>query len=196
MDWLAVYYLELGNTRDAERVARAAADAYCASGLTLLAAVEERQGRLAEAESLMKAVESRYNDRVPLDLFYTRAQRRPGGQVYEEEARRAMQRLFPGGLEPARIEDFTRPPRDGVVILDDTPGVRKLGLARNDVIVALDGYRTRGLHQYQAIRGFRDTGKIELIVWSMARGAYVTAQDTFRNRRFGSALGNLEFPLD
>lgn len=196
MDWLAAYYLETGKGRDAERVARAAADAYCAVGLELLGTVLERKGRLREAESFMKAIGERYDTEAPLDLFYMRAQKRLGGRVYEEKARRAMQRLFPDGLEPARISDFNRPPRDGVVILDDTPGVRKLGLARNDVIVALDGYRTRGLHQYQAVRGFRDEGKIELIVWSVARREYATAQGSFRNRRFGSRLSDLEFPVE
>jgi len=188
MDWLAAYYFETGKPKDAERVARAAAEVGSSNGLVLLGTVLERQGRLSEAESVFKFVEERYNNRQELDLFYARARRLPNGEAYEDPGRRATERIFPKGLERVGVKELSGAPTEGVLILEDTRGVRDLGLAKNDVIVALDGYRTRDLNAYRAVRGFRQDQKIELIAWSTTRRAYVEAQGRFRNRRFGSTL--------
>jgi hypothetical protein len=188
MAWLAAYYLETGKPQEAERVGHEVASVGSWEGLDVLGNVLEQTGRLSEAEKVFKTIEARYQDRAPIDLFYLRAQRLKPGGVYEDAARRAMERVFPGGLERATLADFNGPPTHGVTIREDAAGVRRLGLARNDVIVALDGYRTRNYAQYRALRGFTRDKKMALVVWSRSRGGYVAAEGTFVNRRFGSVL--------
>ena len=118
---------------------------------------------MAEAEAAYKALDTRYGGRTPLDMFYIRAQRRPGGAAYEEPAKRALQRYFPSGLQRASLQSFSGPPAKGLTILQDKPGVRQIGLAKDDIIVALDGYRTESLFQYQAVRALKDDRSIDLI---------------------------------
>ena len=98
------------------------------------------------------------------------------------------QRYFPSGLQRASLQSFSGPPAKGLTILQDKPGVRQIGLAKDDIIVALDGYRTESLFQYQAVRALKDDRSIDLIVWSVGRGQYVSAKGAFYERRFGSTM--------
>jgi hypothetical protein len=188
--WLATYYVETGKPQEAERVGREAASVGSQAGYEVLADVFERTGRLPEAEKLLKTASERYSGQTSLDLFYLRAQRVKPGGVYEDAARRAMERVFPSGTERVTMADFNGPPKEGVSIMEDSAGVRQLALAKDDVIVALDGYRTRNFNQYRAIRGFTRDKKIALVVWSRSRNSYVAAEGSFMNRRFGSLLGD------
>jgi hypothetical protein len=190
MAWLAGHYVEAGKPQEAERVGREAASVGSYAGYETLADVLEQTGRLSEAEKVWKTAVERYPGQPALDLFYLRAQRRKPGGAYDEPARRAMERVFPSGTERVTMADFNGPPKEGVTIMEDTAGVRQLALAKDDVIVALDGYRTRSLTQYRAVRGFTRDQKIALVAWSRSRNSYVAAEDTFANRRFGSLLGD------
>jgi hypothetical protein len=190
MTWLAAYYFSKGMPADAERVAAAAADVGSEAGLDLLGRVLERLGRLAEAETVFREIDMRYNRHAPLDLFYLRAQRLEGGSAYADAARRVTDRVFPAGLEKAALADFSGPPTDGVRILLTSPGVRRLGLAKDDVVVAFDGHRTRTLLQYQAVRDLTHDPKITLTVWSVRRAAYVTVEGRYLDRRFGTTFAD------
>lgn len=193
MHWLALYYLQLGRADDAERVARAAAETYSHAGLTVLGRVLDRRGRLPEAAAVFKAVEERYADRRELDLFLLRAERRAGGEVFREEARQVRERIFPKGLERVTLANFSGPPTEGVEILHDTKGVKELGLAKGDVIVAFDGYRTRNMRQYEVVREMSEDLTVRLLAWSASRKAYVAASARLLDRRTGSDLRSFPY---
>ena len=55
-------------------------------------------------------------------------------------------------------------------------------------VVAFDGYRTRDLRQYEAVRETSEDPTIRLLAWSVSRKTYVAASAQLLDRRTGSDL--------
>jgi tetratricopeptide (TPR) repeat protein len=165
--WLVDYYVEQGRPERAGEVARALAQVYSGTGLAALAALEERSGRHEEAERVYQQIATRYPRTTDLDAFYVRSDLKGLGARFPGKAAPARSRLFPEGLVLTRLSDYprVRESSGGVRITASSPKFEKLGLAEDDVIVAINGYRVTNLVQYKCLRSLKDEGDVSVIVW-------------------------------
>jgi len=168
-NWFVDYYLQLGRLEEAEKIARAAAEAYSSRGLATMAKLLERTNRIEESEEYYKRIKERYDDPADLDAFYLRNRdRKP---EYRRAADERIAALFPAGFEKVQLRDFADPPRDGVVIQSSSDFVGAAQMKPGDVIVAIDGVRVRSLEQYEYARDRTFDSKMTLIVWTGAQYA-------------------------
>jgi tetratricopeptide (TPR) repeat protein len=184
-DWLVNYYFDEGNKEKAVAVARLAAAVYSLGGLQIMGRVLERQGKYTEAESYFKKIQERYDNRTELQSFYIRREQRAPGSGFATQAASALKELFPQGLEPVSLSDFSAPPSDqnGLRIPQTTQKFVRFGVTVGDVIVAIDGYRIGNENQYLCVRGFTDDPNMTVIVWRAGR--YREIKGLFKRRRFG-----------
>jgi tetratricopeptide (TPR) repeat protein len=182
--WLVGHYCDMGRLPRAREVAQMAADTGSAPGLEAMGYFAERMGRPAEAEAWYQKVAERYGDRRPLDQFYMRyAHRFPDGR-FNTEARSALAALFPAGLERVSLVDFTEPPKpgEGVRVTGRSQRSTRFGLRKDDIVVALNGYRVGNDEQYATLWTFDDGPAATVIVWRDAR--YVEIKGELRGTRY------------
>jgi hypothetical protein len=151
-------------------------------GLATLAAEHERRGEPAAAEAHWRRARERYDSDPPYLAFLYRVDVEQGLPAYRGRFGREASALFPAGLERARLHDFSGPPREGVVIVGESPYARRAGLRPADVIVALDGWRVRGVAQYEVLRELRLVPEMHFVVWRTP--AYVEVHTRLSDHRF------------
>jgi tetratricopeptide (TPR) repeat protein len=168
--WLVGHYCDLGSLSRARAVAEMAADVYSAGGLSTMAYLMERLGRYDDAAAWYQKMVERYDRRDDLDEFYVRYQHRVGGDRFGIEAAEARDRIFPTGLKPVSLADLKTPPgRLGVAISERSQKNTRLGLQKDDVVVALNGLRVINEAQYRCVWRFTDDPSATLIVWRDGR---------------------------
>jgi hypothetical protein len=179
--------LDQGNTREALRVARLAADVYSAQGLFTLALARERLQEFDEAARLHAAITERYQDKRLENAFFARYRQRHADGRFEEEARRAMAELFPNGLVQRSLEDFRHAGHRGGVIFDARnlgEGWRRIGVRPGDFLVGLDGWAVESWDQLNAIVTFTDAPRASVVVLRAGAGL-IELSGAFPRWKFG-----------
>ena len=197
INWLVDYYLDHGSTKRATELAQMAADVYSGGGLASMGRLQERLGKLDEAERCYKAILDRYQSGADLQAFYIRQQMRSGKGRYQVEADAALHTLFPSGLEHVLLSDFERNRRvsrsfvaeEGISVSasDLWEAARRFGIREGDRIVALGGYRVRTWDQWSCVRSLTDESRATAIVW---RGnGYVQISGVLKRSRYALVPG-------
>jgi tetratricopeptide (TPR) repeat protein len=165
--------LDQGNTREALRIARLAANVYSAQGLFTLALARERLQEFDEAARLYAAITERYQDKRLENQFFARYRQRHADGRLEEETRRAMAELFPDGLVGRSLEDFRKAGHRGGVMFDARnlgEGWRRIGVRPGDFLVGLDGWAVGSWDQLNAIVTFTDEPRASVVVLRAGAG--------------------------
>jgi tetratricopeptide (TPR) repeat protein len=189
--WLVKHYLRDGRRARAKEIAEMAAEVGSAEGLLTMAGFLEEPGRYEEAEGLIRRVRERYPEDGPdfvLFGFHHRMVHVRRLPSYERSLAQETRDLFPRGLEMVTLASLTGPPIDGATFTEETPSLRRNGMQKGDVVVALDGWRVRTLQQYYAIRSFDDDPDLRLIIWRDGKYAEVAARRMYRS--FGAEMSD------
>lgn len=182
--WLVGYYLKRSDTKKAKRVADAAGEVYSAAGLRAKAEFFEGTGDPVRAMEWYSKIKERYDDESAVVEFCVRYKAKTGDDRFSSELKKQSSRLFPKGIETTGLKDFVNPPTDGVLVAEENDLVRRGGLKRGDVIVAIYGVRVRNLKQYLCGRNFDSRPEMNLIVWQ--GGQYRELKASPPNHRFGA----------
>jgi hypothetical protein len=145
----------------------------------------ERMGRHSDAESYYLKIAERYDSRDDLRSFHVRRRQR-GDASYARAAEEAVAALFPSGLRPVSLAGLDADAWRRGLLVDDsllTEGLRRFGLERGDVVVALDGWRVENRVQYLCVRSFTDEPGMTAIVWRKEK--YQEIAGRFGRRTFG-----------
>jgi hypothetical protein len=163
--WLVDYYLDHGQARKAEAVAREAAAVYSEQGLFAMAHFMERMGRLPEAEEHYRRILDRYDRADALVGFYYRQARARKNAAYEPKLRDALALALPSGLQPLDRGALPSPPADGVVVQGENDNTRRCGIKWGHVVVGLDGFRVPDLRAYEVALALSPSPHLKLVVW-------------------------------
>ena len=174
VQWLVGYYCDHARIDRAREVAQMAADVYSARGLQSMGYFSERMGRYADAESWYQKIVERYGEgsgRTALEDFYIRYARRVGDDRFSGQAAAALATVFPAGLERVSVGDLGSPPlpRQSVNVQYDSQGGRGIGLIKDDLVLAVNGYRVHDSRQYHLVLTFDDRPALTMIVWRQGR---------------------------
>ncbi len=187
-DWVIKYYEGHGRPDDATRLADKAEEAYSAGGIEAKAWLLESRKDLDGALDLYKAVKERYNDSKPLIDFLFRVRSQSPSAHFDAELNAASEKVVKGGLVAVSMASFSGVPDEGALVEGENEQTKRVGLAVNDVIVALNGFRVRDFKSYSWIRGHVDTKGLDLIFWH--DGSYRQISATPPEKRFGVKFGN------
>lgn len=168
--WLVDHYLGQGREEDALRVAALSAATYSYTGLLTQARVFERLGRLAEAEAGYRRLRDRYEGDA-LDCFYLRQARRAPDGPYASQGRKALESLFPYGLNSRSASELSprRVSGAGPVFRLDagrfrSEGYEAIGAALGDEIRTVYGFEVSTADQYTCARSLVDSDELQLVV--------------------------------
>jgi hypothetical protein len=161
--WLVNYYLDRGKTAAAEALAERAGGVGGGDGLVTKAYLDERLGRLNDAEQGYRSVENRYNRPAELTGFYYRAVNVYNRSAYKPLLDERLARVFPQGM--VAIAELKTKPETGVIITKDSELSRAAGLQAGDLIIGLEGWRVENLPQYRAINAFSKTEVLKITAW-------------------------------
>lgn len=152
--WLVSYYERTNQLPKAYDLAQQAADIGSARGLTTLAQLYERRGRLGEAELLYEQINKRYQRSTEnLAGFLYRQAIVANRAAYVDRWRAVERQLFPGGLRKVP-EAMPEQPAKGVFVYGDSATSRYVRLQAGDIIVGVDGWLVESKDQYEAIMKF------------------------------------------
>jgi tetratricopeptide (TPR) repeat protein len=184
--WLTDYYFDHGRKDEALKIAREMADVYSYDGLFLMGRLQERSGRYDEALTWYERIADRYGNKKPRAAFYIRQERR-GNHAYRSQATESVADIFPNGLTPTSVS--TLQPRtdgamQGLVVDEATQAIfQRTGVQKNDVIVAVDGYRVDDADQEICIESWTDDANLSLIV--LRDGKYRELKGPYSRRKYG-----------
>jgi hypothetical protein len=190
--WLTKYYVRTGQTRKAQGIAEAAAGTGSRAGLLALAWLFETTGRFDEAEEQYADAAERYEQPQELIAFSYRMARVRHEARFEPLLVSRASRLFPQGLRRFAAAGFSTPPARGVFVATETDASRLVGIRPTDLIVALDGWRTETVSQYETVRAFVEEGPLDLTIWRSGQGI-VPIKAEARERRLGIGLRSYPF---
>jgi tetratricopeptide (TPR) repeat protein len=182
--------LDRGETAEALRIARRAADVYSGGGLATLALAYERLGRFDDAAREYAKITRRYEDKVPENTFYVRHRQRYGGNAFGRETALAMAELFPKGLLRKALAVFQREGHRGGVGLFQaqlTEPLRRAGLRQEDFLVALDGFAVENQTQMDAVLTFTDEPTLTAIVFR--RPSFIEVKGRYHRWKYGLVTG-------
>lgn len=162
-DWLVRYRYDHGQKAKAEELAQSAAEVYSARGLITLADFYERQGKLKEAEDILKKVEDRYENSTVLAPFYLRNAEKD--KRYAQEASVRTKKIFPDGMKKVTLASFSGAPKTGMEVTGEDWVANKSPLKEGVVIVALNGYAAGTKAQFDVARDLTTKPSVWLIYW-------------------------------
>jgi tetratricopeptide (TPR) repeat protein len=192
LQWYVELLLDRGETAEALRVARRAADVYSAGGLEALGYAYERLGRLEEAAQEYALITERYDDMASENQFYIRYGVRHSDDRFREKRDRALAEVFPRGLQRKSLADFQAAGvHGGGVFLGGpnlTRGLRRLGLSLGDLVVGVDGFAVESQAQLDAILTFINEPSIHVVFFRQGKG-YQEVQGQYRRTKYGPVGG-------
>lgn len=155
-NWLVRYYERTDQLPRAYDLAQRSADVGSGTGMTTLARLYERRGRIDEAEDLYRRIAIRYR-RAAREIagFYYRQFVVGGKPAYEARWRAIEQALFPNGLQKAPAA-MTQQPAKGVSVYQDSATSRRVRLQAGDIIIAVDGWIVEDKEQFDAVMAFTE----------------------------------------
>ena len=186
--WRVRYFLKMGQTDRARKIADDAGEVYSSIGLEAKAIYYEQTTNYDGAFEWFAKNEERYEDSQPLIAFCLRYKRLTGDTRFQPEVEKRLKKLFPTGIEKAAITDFHGPPTDGVLIRQQSPLLTAADLRSGDVIVALNGTRTHTFDQYVYVRDSELVSVLDLIVWQGTEYHEIKANPP--NHLFGADFGD------
>ena len=163
--WRMRYYLKKGQTDKARQIADDAGEVYSHRGLEAKGVFLENTTNYDDAFEWFAKIEERYDDSKPLLAFCERYKNLTGNTRFEPEVKKRLKKLFPRGIEKIAFVDFHNAPADGVSVRQQNALLTAAGLRTGDVIVALNGTRTRTFAQYMYVRDSLAGPEMDLIVW-------------------------------
>jgi hypothetical protein len=170
MYWLVDYYQDKGHTARARHLARMAADTGSQRGMETLAHLMERTGELEQAEEIFRSIAQRYTTgQNILGAFCIRLARRTGDKADMEQGKSLLAKALPRGLESWTDADAAQPPTDGARVTFVFPRARRIGLRKDDIVVAIDGLRVRDAWARPVITNLRLEPDMALVVWRDGR---------------------------
>ena len=187
MGWVVPYLYRNGKTAAAEKIAREGAEVYSEWGLFTMAHLRELQGKLDEAAVWFAKAEERYGRPTVQTMgFYHR--HRTDRPEFAERFRVAQAKWFSRTLRECKIGTEPNPPVLGVTFKAFNDRMKSFGLTKDAITVGVDGFKTRNVDEFLAIRScdFRD--EITLIVYQ--DNQYKTLKGKVINRQFGVGLAN------
>lgn len=161
--WLVEYYRSQGQLGPALKLAEEAAATGASVGLVTAARLHERLGRTADAERLYQRNDTRYDAPAELIGFYYRALNERQQPEYRDAFDRAVERVFPSGLNREPLA--AQAPSFGVFVETDSAPARAAGIQAGDIVLAVDGWHVENFGQYRAARALTQWGKITLTIW-------------------------------
>jgi tetratricopeptide (TPR) repeat protein len=180
--WLVDYYFDHGQRAKAEAVARQAAETYSGSGLFTMARLQERMGRVNEAEEYYRRILDRYGDAGPLAGFYYRQVHELKNTAYEAKLKNATALALPTGLERFDRSSLPPAPTDGVVFKGANDNTKRYGIQLGNVIVGLDGFRVRNYEAYALVKELSQSPRMKFVIWR--RNSYDDVEVELWDRRF------------
>ncbi len=187
MEWLVNYYYDHGQKGKAMAIAKYCAGVYSWRGLTTMLNLLLRMGEFDQAEEYGRKIQERYHDSGPLIAFY-RTMAAKGDAGFKAKFDASVREVFPAGLKSVTLSSFARPPQNGMRFYKTSATMAANGLSSDQVVVALDGYQTENVAQYEAVRSFSDSPGMAFIVWD--GHAYREVKAHQPGRRFGVDIVN------
>jgi tetratricopeptide (TPR) repeat protein len=178
--------LDRGDTTEALRLARVAAEVYSGGGLRTLGYAYERLGRFEEAAAQYAKITRRYGDPGTENAFYVRYRHRHGRDRFDQKSQLAFAEMFPRGLVKMTREDAEKRGLMGVFQHGLTPADHRVGLRERDQLVALDGYLVENEEQANLVWSLADGPAVTMVVRRQPhRGKPSWIELTGRRRRIG-----------
>lgn len=182
--WLIQYLVRNNQLETAAAVAEDSSETYSHSGLEAAQWFAESQGDWDESLATAVKIDERYNDGEPVCELATliRLQETMPEKTADFSIEEKTARVFPDGVKKVKIDDFADAPQKGVLLTGTSRALESFGLRRNMVIVALNGYQTDTVAQYDVIRALSDDPAMSLIAWD--GNTYLLSEGSLPNRRF------------
>lgn len=106
------------------------------------------------------------------------------------DSKALLAKIFPDGLQKADLSTFVETPKKGVLLNNSSKSLIDFGLRNQQVIVALDGYRTDNVAQYNIVREINPGSHLSIIVWNGSK--YVLLEGEVPGKRFGIPIVDYE----
>jgi tetratricopeptide (TPR) repeat protein len=187
-EWVVSYYYGAGNQKRALEIATFAAEVYSQSGLETMGRLQEKMGNLSEAERYLAQLEERYDDKGPLLEFYARQSQGDPAAVHGTKWQEMKAAVFPEGIREVTLESFKELPSNGVAFRGESESMRRAGLSRRSIVVALDGIQTQTMEQYVFVRALKSSPEMRFIIYE--NGRLVEKVASVEKRRFNVDLEN------
>lgn len=173
--WLVWYLHDTGQLAAAREIADSGDAVGSAAGFAIKAEQAEREGRMTEAEAGFRKISTRYTgDADSLGAFYLRQWGRSGDTTFRERGLALLTGRLPAGLEP--VSENGTAPIDGLVFTNFGTRAEKAGLRSSDIVVGLDGYRTRNLRQWWVMQRLSMARQMTFTVWRDGRYERISAE--------------------
>jgi tetratricopeptide (TPR) repeat protein len=182
--WMVRYYFDRGLKDKARDIADMGSRVYSYAGLEAQALYFELSGKYPLALDWYQKIEERYGAKDEVAAFYARYKAATGDKKYDAAAEKILRRLFPLGIQRVTLKSFTNRPGSGVLVQEDSVLLKKAGLAKGDVVVALYGTRVNSWTEYNYVRKTRHDPEMDLIVWKPA-GQFIQTKASPPEHRFG-----------
>ncbi len=179
--WLIDYYRETEQHEKAEALANKVGEVYSRVGLRTQGYFQERSGRIQEAEETFKKIKERYDKDDELKALYVR---HPDlNAVYKNGAEEAIKDVFPEGMK--KYVPDTKPPTQGVRIVNRSFKTDKAGIQKGDIIVAVKGIAVGNSAQFALARESTLDTNVDYVIWRESEKKYLTKSIKLHNYLLG-----------
>lgn len=179
-EWLMTYYLNKGDKKTARKIAKHAHKISTAAGIDTLGKYFERTGDL---DAALRAYEEEWehfgSDRLLL-AFYLRNMDKD--QYWKIRAEEQVIKVFPQGLRKVSIDDFTKPPEMGLLVLSGDAYLPASPLVQDTVIVAINEFEIDSIDQYMLAKELNLNSLISVILWDGMQYLEIKKQAVQSNR--------------
>ena len=189
MGWFVHRLYKTGRLAEAEKIAEECADVYSQTGLTTMAALREDQGKLDEAAKWHAKAADRYGSPgyPAMGFYYRHKSDRPD---FAECYRRSQEKFFFNTFKEFREKTEPSPPKKGIVFSEFNARMKSFGIAKDAIVVAVDGFKTRNANEFFAMRSSDFKDEITLTVFQ--DNHYQNLKGKIINRQFGVGVADFQ----